>query len=277
MTYQVLARKWRPQDFESVVGQEPIVTALRNALREGRIAQAYLFSGIRGVGKTSVARILAKALNCERGIENGPCNECETCREVGSGASLDILEIDAATRRSLELTRTLAGDRKGALLAVIDRTVTGPGARQLAARLAAPLTDPAEVNARLDMVQFFADGADARERVRGLLKGAPDMERAVSRLMVGRGGPRDLAAVRDGLSLAPDLRTALAGCREKLPPKPQQALAARLEGRGGAPDATLAEGLGMTKNTFLQNITRARKLLKECLRLAGFDLDAGLA
>jgi DNA mismatch repair protein MutS len=122
-----------------------------------------------------------------------------------------ILEIDAATRRSLELTRTLSGDRKGTLLAVIDRTVTGPGARLLAARLASPLTDPLEINARLDMVQFFADGADARERVRDLLKGAPDMERAVSRLMVGRGGPRDLAAVRDGLSLAPALRDALGG------------------------------------------------------------------
>jgi DNA polymerase-3 subunit gamma/tau len=107
MTYQILARKWRPKDFDSVVGQEPIVTALRNALREKRIASAYLFSGIRGVGKTSVARILAKALNCERGIENGPCNECETCLAVDSGSNLDILEIDAATHSKVEQVREL--------------------------------------------------------------------------------------------------------------------------------------------------------------------------
>ena len=139
-------------------------------------------------------------------------------RRLARAGQGGILEIDAATRRSLELTRTLAGDRKGSLLAVIDQTVTGPGARLLAARLAAPLTDPAEINARLDMVQFFADGADAREEVRELLKGAPDMERAVSRLMVGRGGPRDLAAVRDGLSLAPALRDALGGDGLTAPP-----------------------------------------------------------
>ncbi len=112
MAYQVLARKWRPHDFEAVVGQEPVVTALRNALAEGRIASAYLFSGIRGVGKTSVARILAKALNCERGMADGPCNECETCREFGSGANLDILEIDAATHSKVEQVRELTENLK---------------------------------------------------------------------------------------------------------------------------------------------------------------------
>ncbi len=112
MAYQVLARKWRPQDFESVVGQEPVVTALRNALAEERIAAAYLFSGIRGVGKTSVARILAKALNCERGMASGPCNECPTCREFGSGANLDILEIDAATHSKVEQVRELTENLK---------------------------------------------------------------------------------------------------------------------------------------------------------------------
>jgi DNA polymerase-3 subunit gamma/tau len=107
MPYQPLARKHRPQDFSSVVGQEPIVTALRNALTEGRIAQAYLFSGIRGVGKTTAARVLAKALNCERGPAADPCNECASCREITAGADLDVIEVDAATYSKVEQVRDL--------------------------------------------------------------------------------------------------------------------------------------------------------------------------
>ena len=107
MTYQVLARKWRPQNFSSLVGQQPIVTALRNALKEGRIAQAYLFSGIRGVGKTTAARVLAKALNCERGPAADPCNECMPCLEITRGSDLDVIEVDAATYSKVEQVREL--------------------------------------------------------------------------------------------------------------------------------------------------------------------------
>jgi DNA polymerase-3 subunit gamma/tau len=107
MTYQVLARKWRPQNFSSLVGQEPIVTALRNGLQEGRIAQAYLFSGIRGVGKTTAARVLAKALNCERGPAADPCNECMSCIEITRGSDLDVIEVDAATYSKVEQVRDL--------------------------------------------------------------------------------------------------------------------------------------------------------------------------
>jgi DNA polymerase III subunit gamma/tau len=107
MAYQVLARKWRPQNFSSLVGQQPIVTALRNALQEGRIAQAYLFSGIRGVGKTTAARVLAKALNCERGPAADPCNECMPCIEITRGSDIDVIEVDAATYSKVEQVREL--------------------------------------------------------------------------------------------------------------------------------------------------------------------------
>ena len=107
MAYQVLARKSRPQDFNSLIGQGAIVQALRNAISEKRIAQAYLFSGIRGVGKTSAARVLAKALNCEKGPTPEPCNDCQICKEITRGGDLDVLEVDAATYSKVEQVREL--------------------------------------------------------------------------------------------------------------------------------------------------------------------------
>ena len=107
MTYQVLARKWRPQTFEEVVGQETVTTTLQNAIKSERIAHAFLFSGVRGVGKTTTARILAKALNCQEGPTPSPCNECVSCREITQANSIDVLEIDAASNTGVDKMRDL--------------------------------------------------------------------------------------------------------------------------------------------------------------------------
>ncbi len=125
------------------------------------------------------------------------------------GHSDAVLSIDAATRANLELSRTLAGETRGSLLSVIDRTVTASGARLLASRLASPLTDPDEINARLDAVQFLIDDVVRRAKLRAALASAPDLSRALARLSLGRGGPRDLAAVRDALDSAQVMAAAL--------------------------------------------------------------------
>ncbi|MDI6743024.1 MAG: DNA polymerase III subunit gamma/tau [Smithella sp.] len=107
MEYQVLARKFRPQNFEEVAGQSHVVKTLRNAIAQGRVAHAFLFSGPRGVGKTSVARILSKALNCEKGPTSTPCNECANCKEITNNSSLDVHEIDGASNRGIDEIREL--------------------------------------------------------------------------------------------------------------------------------------------------------------------------
>lgn len=110
MSYQVLARKWRPHHFKDVVGQPHVLTALENALDHNRLHHAYLFSGTRGVGKTTIARLFAKGLNCEEGITSTPCGVCSTCKEIDEGRFVDLLEIDAASRTKVEDTRDLRND-----------------------------------------------------------------------------------------------------------------------------------------------------------------------
>ena len=107
MSYQVLARRFRPQSFDEVVGQEPVTRTLKNAVRQGRVAHAFLFAGPRGVGKTTTARILAKALNCESGPTPDPCNRCINCREITAGAAVDCVEIDGASHTGVEHVRDL--------------------------------------------------------------------------------------------------------------------------------------------------------------------------
>ena len=107
MAYLVTARKWRPSKFSEVVGQEHVTATLLNSLKLGRVAHAYIFAGPRGIGKTTVARILAKAINCLNPQDYEPCNECEMCVEISNGRSIDVLEIDGASNRGIDEVRDL--------------------------------------------------------------------------------------------------------------------------------------------------------------------------
>ncbi|MGB2622011.1 MAG: DNA polymerase III subunit gamma/tau [Candidatus Acidiferrum sp.] len=107
MSYQVIARKWRPQTFSDLVGQSHVTATLANAIKNNRVAHAYIFSGARGVGKTTAARILAKAMNCVKGPTPEPCGECDSCKEIAAGTSLDVIEIDAASNRGIDQIREL--------------------------------------------------------------------------------------------------------------------------------------------------------------------------
>src|SRR5258708_31224381 len=105
--YQVIARKYRPQSFSELISQEHVKTTLENAINQGRIAHGYIFSGQRGTGKTTVARIMARCLNCEQGPTMTPCNNCASCREITAGGAVDVIEIDAASNRGINEMREL--------------------------------------------------------------------------------------------------------------------------------------------------------------------------
>ncbi|MCK4644711.1 MAG: DNA polymerase III subunit gamma/tau, partial [Candidatus Aminicenantes bacterium] len=107
MTYLIYARKYRPKTFEEMIGQKTVVQTLQNAIKNDRVSQAYIFSGMRGIGKTTAARILAKALNCQNGPTPTPCNKCEFCKEVNEDHSVDVIEIDGASNRGIDEVRAL--------------------------------------------------------------------------------------------------------------------------------------------------------------------------
>jgi DNA mismatch repair protein MutS len=184
-----------------------------------RLQAVFRVEALDGFGSFAPAEVaaLGALVNYVELTQKGRLPRLARPRRLPAGAAM---EIDGATRRNLELTRTLAGERKGSLIGVVDHTVTGAGARLLLARMSAPLTDPTRIDRRLDMVRVFVDGERLRAAVREALKRCPDLERALARVSLGRGGPRDLAAIRDALATAGEVRivAADAGLSGAAPP-----------------------------------------------------------
>ena len=181
-----------------------------SASASGRIARFFgvgALDGFGGFGRAELSALSAIIAYVEK-TQKAARPPVQRPERERAGAQLFI---DAATRANLEILKTLSGGRDGSLLKAVDRTVTGPGARLLAERITAPLTDPAAIAARHDSVSFLLAETDLRRRLRGLLKSAPDIGRALSRLALERGGPRDLAALRDGLVAANAIVAAFAG------------------------------------------------------------------
>ncbi len=211
----------RSELFELLAEWRPVLTPQPNARFDSeagrlRLARLYGVGTLDGLGSFGRAECAAGGALVDYIdlTQQGKVPHLGLPKRLASGA---VMEIDAATRRNLELVETLAGERRGSLLAAIDRTVTGPGARRLAADLAGPLTDPDAIEARLDLVEFFRRDEALIDAVRSLLRECPDMARALSRLSLGRGGPRDLAGLRDGLRVTARLKPMLAAI-EGAPP-----------------------------------------------------------
>ncbi len=184
---------------------QPLPQALAEpAASEARLKRLYGVETLDGFGQLSGAEISALGLIAAH-LETTQAGRLPALSAPRRAGEADVMVIDPATRNSLEIERSTSGSREGSLLGAIDRTVTAPGARLLAARLARPLLDPAAIDARLDAVAWFCERRGERQRLRETLKGVGDMARALSRLALGRGGPRDLGALRDGLTLGAGL------------------------------------------------------------------------
>ncbi len=196
--------------FELLTEWKSVLTPLPNSRFDSengrkRLEALYEIRALDAFGNFARAELAAGGALVEyvELTQQGKLPLLQSPRRLAAGA---IMEIDAATRRNLELTQTLTGEHKGSLLSTIDRTVTGAGARLLTEHLGSPLTDPKAINTRLDAVAFFVGNERLRESLRAILKRCPDMERAMARLGLGRGGPRDLAALRDTLAETAELR-----------------------------------------------------------------------
>ena len=194
-------------DWKSRLSPQP-ATRFDSARGERRLRKLFGVAGLDGFGAFERAELAACGALLDY-VEETQKGKLPRLRPPVRIPPSSIVAIDAATRRNLEFEKSLAGERKGSLLATIDRTVSGAGSRLLGVRLGAPLTDPVAINGRLDDVQFMAADDGLRNKLRQCLRHCPDMERALSRLSVERGGPRDLAAIRDGLAQAAAARRLL--------------------------------------------------------------------
>jgi DNA mismatch repair protein MutS len=201
---------------------QPMASALAEpAASEARLKRLYGVQTLDGFGGLSGAEVSALGLIAAH-LDTTQAGRTPALRSPRRASESDVMAIDPATRASLEIERALNGGREGSLLATVDRTVTAPGARMLAARLSRPLLDPAAIGQRLDAIAWFLERRGAREGLRADLGGAPDMARALSRLALGRGGPRDLACLRDGLAVAVLASERLAGEVDALTPLPAE-------------------------------------------------------
>src|SRR2546426_2485472 len=246
MSYQVIARKWRPQTFKDLVGQEHVTGTLANAIKNDRVAHAYIFSGARGVGKTTAARILAKALNCVHGPTAEPCGECDSCKEIAAGSSLDVIEIDAASNRGIDQIRELremvryapAASRRKVVILDEAHMLTDEASNALLKTLEEPpervifvmaTTEPEKladtIRSRSQHFHFraltFAEIAGRLEEIgqKEKLRIEPGAMAVIARIAEG--------SLRDALSL---LEQALAFCGDHLPHKEVRELL------GGVPD-----------------------------------------
>jgi DNA mismatch repair protein MutS len=204
-----LAGFWRSLAAVTPLGRD----VFDGATAERRLADYFSVATTAGFGPLTRLELTAAAA-CVTYVERTQIGHRPPLSPPAREAAGATLSIDAATRANLELMATLSGERRGSLIAAIDHTVTSAGARLLAQRLAAPLTEPAAINARLDAVEMFVADARARAALRERLAACPDFARALARLVLGRGGPRDLAAIRDGLDAAAAIGEALSGAAD---------------------------------------------------------------
>ena len=230
---------------------QPLPSALAEpGASEARLKRLYGVETLDGFGALSGAEISALGLIAAH-LETTQAGRTPSLAPPRRAGETDVMAIDPATRASLEIERSLSGAREGSLLAAVDRTVTAPGARLLAARLARPLLDPERIEARLDAVDWLLARRDLRRRLRETLKGQGDMARALSRLALGRGGPRDLGGLRDGLAAGGALRALFEAAEAPLEAPPPVELAESLAALdlGRRPEladlhASLSAGLG---------------------------------